>query len=81
MCLYKILAPLLNTGIVQNTTDHILVDFVLIYFSVSYKSSIKSELHRYEATKRSTVLTTKELLSLLDNHVSITEMALEMTDK
>ena len=81
MCLYQILAPLVNTGIVQNTTDHILVDFILIYFSVSYKRSIKSELHdRYEATERSTVLTTKELLSLLDNHVSITEVALEMTD-
>ena len=76
------MAPLVNAEILQNTTDHILVHFVLIYFSVSYKSFIKSELHhRYEATKRSTVLTTKELLSLLDNHVSITEMALEKTDK
>ena len=27
-----------------------------------------------------TVLTTKEMPSLLDNHVSITEVALEMTD-
>ena len=71
-----------NIGYYRNTTDHILVDFVLIYFPVSYKRSIKSELHdRYEATKRSTVLTTKELLRLLDNHVSITEVALEMTDK
>ena len=42
--------------------------------------SIKTKLHyQYEVTEGSTVLTTKEMPSLLDNLVTLTEVALEMT--
>ena len=55
--------------------------FIFMYLSGSRCNiSIKTNLHyRYEVTEGSTVLTTKEMPSLLDNHVSLTEVALEMT--
>ena len=66
----------------RTVSTHFLFPRVLIGITKQAdQSSIKFELHdRYEATERSIVLTTKELLSLLDNHVSITEVALEMTN-
>ena len=55
--------------------------FICMYLSGSRCNiSIKTKLHyRYEVTEGSTVLTTKEMPSLLDNLVTLTEVTLEIT--
>ena len=54
--------------------------FLCICLVVAANISIKTKLYyRCEATEGSTVLTTKEMPCLLDNHVSLTEVALEIT--
>ena len=68
-------------NVLQKSLEYGKVVFIFIYlYGSRCNISIKTKLHyRCEATEGSTVMTTKEMPSLLDNHVTLTKVALEMT--